>query len=93
MALGWKGAMVAMLAGGVIGVFVSPVVRPAITRNARPALKAAMQAGLSLYDQGREAAAELGEMVEDIAAELKVERERERSYAQKAETAVAASLG
>ena len=92
MALGWKGMIAAMLAGGAIGVVVSPVVRPAIARNARPALKAAMRAGLSLYDQGREATAELGEIVEDVAAELKAERNRARSYAQKAETAVAATL-
>ena len=92
MALSWKGAIVAVLAGGAIGVFVSPVVRPVIARNARPALKAAMHAGLSLYEQGREATAELSEMVEDIAAELKAERNGVRPHAQKAETAVAASL-
>jgi hypothetical protein len=92
MALSWKGMIVAMLAGGAIGVFLSPVVRPAIARNARPALKAAMQAGLSLYERGREATAELGEMVEDIAAELKAERNGARSYAKNAETAVAAHL-
>ena len=92
MALSWKGALAAMVAGGVVGVFVAPVVRPAIARNARPALKTAMRAGFLLYEQGREATAELGEMVEDIAAELKAERNGARSYAPKAETAVAASL-
>lgn len=92
MALTWKGMIVAMLAGGAVGVFLSPVVRPAIARNARPTLKAAMQAGLFLYEQGREAAAELGEMVEDITAELRAERGETQSYAKKAETTVAASL-
>jgi hypothetical protein len=41
MALSWKGTVVAMIAGGAIGVFLAPLVRPAIARNARPALKAA----------------------------------------------------
>ena len=92
MALSWKGAIVAMVAAGAIGVFLSPVVRPVIARNARPALKAAMQAGLLLYEQGREATAELGEMVEDIAAELRAERNGAGPYPREAEAPVAASL-
>lgn len=74
MALSWKGTMAAMIAGGAIGVFLAPLVRPAIARNARPALKAALQAGLLVYRQGREAMAELGEIVEDVAAELQAEQ-------------------
>jgi hypothetical protein len=62
MALGWMGTMVAMVAGGAVGVFLAPVIRLAIARNARPVLKAAMQAGLLRYEQGREAKAELGEI-------------------------------
>jgi Protein of unknown function (DUF5132) len=76
MALSWKGTVVAMIAGGAIGVFLAPLVRPAIARNARPALKAALQAGLLVYRQGREAVAELGEIVEDVAAELQAEQNR-----------------
>ncbi len=74
MALSWKGTVVAMLAGGAIGVFIAPLVRPAIARNARPALKAALHAGILVYQQGREAIAELGEIVEDVAAELRAEQ-------------------
>jgi len=53
--------MVAMVAGGAAGVFLAPVIRLGIARNARSVLKAAMQAGLLRYEQGREAKAELGE--------------------------------
>jgi hypothetical protein len=74
MALSLKGTVVAMIAGGAIGVFLAPLVRPAIARNARPALRAALQAGLLVYRQGREAIAELGEVVEDVAAELQAEQ-------------------
>jgi hypothetical protein len=91
MALGWKGTMVALMAGGAIGVFLAPLVRPAIARNARPALKAAMQAGLLLYEQGREAKAELGEMVEDIVAELRAERNGALSQVNRVEAVAAVS--
>jgi Protein of unknown function (DUF5132) len=74
MALSWKGTVMAMIAGGAIGVFLAPIVRPAIARNARPALKAALQTGLLVYRQGREALAEFGEVVEDVTAELQAEQ-------------------
>ena len=77
MALSWKGTAAAMLAGGALGVFLAPLIRPAIARNARPALKAAVQAGLLVYQQGRETFSEFGEVLEDVAAELKAERSAE----------------
>ena len=77
MALSWKGTVAAMLAGGALGVFLAPLIRPAIARNARPALKAAVHAGLLVYQQGRETFSEFGEVLEDVAAELKAERNAE----------------
>ena len=77
MTLSWKGTMAAMLAGGVLGVFLAPLIRPAIARNARPALKAAVYTGLLVYQQGRETFSEFGEVLEDVAAELKAERSAE----------------
>ena len=71
----WKGTVIAMIAGGAIGIFLAPLLRPAIARNARPALKAALQAGLSVYRQGREGIAELGEILEDVTAELQAEQD------------------
>lgn len=73
MASSWKGTMGAMLAGGVIGVLLAPVLAPVIARYGRPAGKAAIKAGIMLYRRGREAAAELVEAAEDLAAETKAE--------------------
>jgi hypothetical protein len=50
-----------------------------------------MQAGLLLYEQGREAKAELGEMVEDIVAELRAERNGALSQVNRVETVAAVS--
>jgi hypothetical protein len=92
MALGWKGTVMAMIAGGAIGVFLAPIVRPAIARNARPALKAVLQAGLSVYRHGREAVAELGEIVEDVTAELQAEQNGAGFQAERARVKAPAPL-
>ena len=92
MALSWKGTAVAMLAGGALGVFLAPLIRPAIARNARPALKAAVHAGLLVYQQGRETFSEFGEVLEDVAAELKAERKAEGLEARNGRVARAASM-
>jgi hypothetical protein len=93
MALSWKGTVVAMLAGGALGVFLAPLIRPAIARNARPALKAAVQAGLLVYRQGRETFSEFGEVLEDVAAELKAERKTEAIDGRSGRVARTASVG
>ena len=93
MALSWKGTVAAMLAGGALGVFLSPLIRPAIARNARPALKAAVHAGLLVYQQGRETFSEFGEVLEDVAAELKAERNAEGIDARNGRVARTASVG
>jgi hypothetical protein len=69
----WKGTLAAMAAGGAIGVVLAPAVAPAFARIARPAMKGALRVGLIAYRRGREAAAELMETVEDVAAEVKAE--------------------
>ncbi len=70
---GWKGTVLAMLAGGAAGVFLAPIIGPAIARGARPAAKALIKAGVALYQRGQEAAAGLREAVEDAAAEVNAE--------------------
>lgn len=65
--------MAAMAAGGAIGVFLAPVIAPALSRLARPTMKGAVRAGLAVYQRGREAAAEFMETVEDVAAEVRAE--------------------
>jgi Protein of unknown function (DUF5132) len=92
MALSWKGTVAAMLAGGALGVFLAPLIRPAIARNARPALKAAVHAGLLVYQQGRETFSEFGEVLEDVAAELKAERNVEGIAERNGREARAASV-
>jgi Protein of unknown function (DUF5132) len=93
MALSWKGTVAAMLAGGALGVFLAPLIRPAIARNARPALKAAVHAGLLVYQQGRETFSEFGEVLEDVAAELKAERNAEGVDGRNGRASRAASVG
>lgn len=93
MAVSWKGAVAAMLAGGALGVFLAPLIRPAIARNARPALKAAVQAGLLVYQQGRETFSEFGEVLEDVAAEVKAERNAKGIDGRNGRVARAASVG
>ena len=93
MALSWKGTVAAMLAGGALGVFLAPLIRPAIARNARPALKAAVQAGLLVYQQGRETFSDFGEVLEDVAAELKAEQNARAIDTRNGRLARAASVG
>jgi hypothetical protein len=75
----WKGTFVAMLAGGVVGVFLAPILAPAIARVGKPAAKAAIKAGMAIYQRGREATAELLETFEDITAEVEAETATEQS--------------
>lgn len=73
MARQWKGTFAAMLAGGAVGLFLAPIVTPALGRATRPAAKAAIKAGMALYRRGLETAAELREAFEDVSAEIAAE--------------------
>jgi len=46
---------------------------PAIAGIVKPFAKAAIKGGLIVYERGKETFAEVGEMVEDIVAEVKAE--------------------
>src|SRR5690348_7873691 len=72
----WRGTFGAMLTGVAAGVFLAPVITPALSRWGRPAVKAAIKAGMAVYQRGREAAAELRETIEDVAAEIEAEQPR-----------------
>lgn len=67
------------LAGGIIGSTLLPVVRPVVSRNARPAAKAAMRAGVAVYEQARQTIAEMAETASDLLAEVQEEQEAERN--------------
>lgn len=65
-----------ILTGLAIGVGVSvlgPVVLPIIVGAAKPFVKAAIKGGIVLYDRSKESFAEVGEVVEDLVAEVKAE--------------------
>jgi hypothetical protein len=74
MAANWRGTLLTFVVGGIAGVFLAPVVAPALARWSRPGMKAAIKAGLAIYERGRLTAAELRETVEDVTAELAAER-------------------
>jgi hypothetical protein len=72
-------AGLAVLAAGA--VILAPVVAPALASAGRPLAKSALKAGLLIFERGRETAAELGEIFEDMLAEVKAEMEAEQTLA------------
>lgn len=68
-----KGNVVTGLAIGIGAAVLAPVMLPILAGVAKPLAKAAIKGGLILYEKGKEAVAEVGEMVEDVVAEVKSE--------------------
>jgi hypothetical protein len=58
---------------GVGAAVLGPVLLPALGGALRPIAKGVIKAGLMAYDRGREAAAGLSEMTEDLTAEVRSE--------------------
>ena len=71
--------MLATLIGGAVGIFLAPIIAPAIARMTRPTAKAAIKAGWAIYERGRETAAELREAIEDATAEVNMEMAAEKA--------------
>jgi len=63
---------------GIGAAILAPVVLPILASIAKPVAKAAVKGGIMLYEKGKEAAAEAGEMFEDIVAEAKAELAEEQ---------------
>jgi len=84
-----KGNVVTGLAIGIGAAVLAPVVLPVIAGVAKPVAKAAIKGGLVLFEKGKETFAEVGEVVEDLVAEVKAEI----SEAEKTETATVAPEG
>ncbi len=59
------------MAIGAGAALLAPVLLPALARITRPAMGAAMRAGTSAWERGREAFAEFSEYAEDLAAETR----------------------
>ena len=81
----------ASLFAGLVGGLIAPLVYPVLARNARPAAKRAMKLGLTVFESGRVAAAELGERTSDLLAEARAEYEAELTASAGAENPAAAS--
>ena len=82
-----KGNAVTGIFVGIGAAVLAPAVLPVLASIARPLAKAAIKGGIMLYDKGKEAVAEAGELVEDLVAEAKAELSDE----QQAMTATAAA--
>jgi hypothetical protein len=65
---GWKG-----IGYSVAVAVLVPIVVPIVVRASGPLARAAGKTGLTLYEKGREVAAEMGEVIEDLVAETKAE--------------------
>ncbi len=70
---GLKGNIVTGLAVGIGAALFAPQVIPALAGVVKPLAKAAIKGSLVLYEKSKEAVAEVGEMMEDIVAEVKAE--------------------
>ncbi|HTN44573.1 MAG TPA: DUF5132 domain-containing protein [Nitrospiria bacterium] len=70
---GFRGNLLTGLAIGIGAAILAPVVIPAVAAVAKPLAKAALKGGILLYDRGKEAVAEAGEVIEDLMAETKAE--------------------
>ena len=77
MALFEEGLFSNGLSAGVIvavGAAVAvPVLLPVAASVVRPLVKGAVRTGIVLYDKGNEAIAGMGEVIEDLVAEIKSE--------------------
>jgi|SRR5215469_6377213 hypothetical protein len=75
---GRLGTMVTALAAGFAGGLLAPLVLPRVERSIRPATKRLFKTGITLYERGRERAAEIGELASDLMAEARAEYEAEQ---------------
>ena len=70
---------IAVGAGAVLLGMMFPQVRRAM----RPVLKTAVRAGMAVTDKAREMAAEAGEQVQDVIAEVQSEREQRGTHSRR----------
>jgi hypothetical protein len=58
---------------GLGAAIVVPAVVPVVATAMKPLVKGVIKVGVSLYERGNEAIAEMGEVLEDLVAEAKSE--------------------
>jgi hypothetical protein len=73
--------VVTAVAAGIAGGLLAPLVYPAIARNARPAARRALKAGIAAFEHGRELAAEVAEQASDLVAEAQAAYDSEKKLA------------
>jgi hypothetical protein len=69
------------IAIGIGVAILAPLLLPTVAKAARPLARAAIKSGILLLEKGRETAAELGEVVDDLLAEAKAEIEQDQHLA------------
>jgi hypothetical protein len=60
---------------------LAPVIAPVVSNVLRPAAKAVIKGGIIIYDQGRQAAAQVGEITSDMVAEARADAQRAEAKA------------
>jgi Protein of unknown function (DUF5132) len=75
----FKGNIGTSLAVGVGVAVVGPILAPIVGGIVRPVAKAAIKAGMVVFDAGREGVGRLNEMSGDIVAEARSELDETRS--------------
>jgi hypothetical protein len=86
----FKGNIGTGLAIGIGAAVLGPIVLPILAGAAKPIAKAAIKGGIALFEKGKETAAELSEVMEDIVAEARAELAEE---AEKAVSVSASAVG
>ena len=84
------GRLMTALIAGVAGGLIAPLICPAVARNARPAARKALKAGIAAIEHGRVAAAEFAEHASDLMAEARAEYEAELKSAASGEPEIPA---
>jgi uncharacterized protein DUF5132 len=75
---GRLGTIVTAVLAGVAGGLMAPLILPSLERNFRPATKRLFKTGITLFERGRERAAEMSEFASDMMAEARAEYDAAR---------------
>lgn len=84
------GRIATALVAGIAGGLIAPLIYPAVARNARPAARKALKAGIAAVEHGRVAAAEFTERASDLMAEARAEYDAETQPSAAPEPAIPA---
>lgn len=71
----FKGNLATGLAIGIGAAILTPVIVPLVSSIGKPLAKSAIKTGILVFEKGRETITELGEVIDDLIAEAKVEME------------------